>query len=461
MVNANLYNIKKTILVFLCLLLFTNTSHSKNDLVRTNTDSIRSKEHPVWSYSSSIYEVNIRQFTNEGTFRAFIPQIEKLKSLGIDILWLMPIHPIGKLNRKGSLGSYYSVKDYKAVNPEFGSLEDFKQLVKTAHDKGLFVIIDWVANHTSWDNNWTQTDPNFYTKDDRGNFVSPFDWTDVIDLNYDNKQLWNYMSDAMKFWVEECDIDGFRCDVAAMVPSEFWKWVLPKLESKKKIFMLAEAHEPELHESFDMTYNWQLKDLFIEIAKGQKSGEDLHRYFDQEKIIYPPDAFRMTFTTNHDENSWNGTDAERFGDFAESFAVISCVVNGMPLVYSGMEGGLDKRLLFFERDPIQWKDSKFRKIYSTLFHLKKKNKALLNGLLGGEMKKVDFGDTNIFSFTREKDGNKVFTIFNLSGNTKNLVLSDGSASGEYIDLFKDEYRRFEVGSGITINPFGYLILYKH
>ncbi len=415
-------------------------------------------EHTEWSRNLSIYEVNIRQYTHEGTFKAFALNLPKLKELEVGILWFMPIHPIGEINRKGPLGSYYSIKDYTAVNPEFGTHEDFKDLVKQAHDLGMYVIIDWVANHTSWDNVWTKTNPNFFTKDATGKYVSPYDWTDVIELNYDNKELWEHMRDAMKFWIDELNIDGFRCDVAAMVPLDFWKWVRPQLEKNKKIFMLAEAHEPELHEAFDMTYNWQLKDLFVECAKGNKTAADFFNYFEMEKKNYPADAYRMTFTSNHDENTWHGTDQERFGLAAEVFAVVSTIVPGMPLVYSGQEAGLDKRLKFFERDPIDWKEDKMHSVYKKLFLLKKQNRALWNGSAGGELKKLFINDKNIFAFSREKEGNKVIAFFNLSNEKKRLNFSDKVLIGTYKNLFGGQTVKIDSNYELIIEPYGYQIL---
>lgn len=415
---------------------------------------------PNWSYNAIIYEVNIRQYSEEGTFQEFEKHLPRLNNLGVGILWFMPVHPIGEVNRKGTLGSYYSVKDYKAVNPEFGNIEDFKNVVKHAHKLGMKVIIDWVANHTAWDHSWMKTKPEFYTKDEKGNYVSPFDWSDVVDLNFENKELWNEMRDAMKFWVDECDIDGFRCDVAAMVPIEFWTWVRPQLEKNKTIFMLAEAHEPELHQAFDMTYNWQLKDLFVDIAQGKKSAKDLYEYFENEKTEYPKDAFRMVFTTNHDENSWNGTDKERFGPFAETFAVLTGVVNGMQLIYSGQEAGLDKRLDFFERDPIVWNENKMQKIYTTLAMLKKQNKALRNGNLGGAFEKIEVNENSVFAFSRTKDKNRVIALFNLSDSPKTLTITDSNINGKFEKLFEEDSISIKSGWQISLKPYEYVVLYQ-
>lgn len=452
----------RKIIIPIALLSFFLLSFSgcKSSEIATGLKTTDSFTPPEWSKNATIYEVNIRQFTQEGTFNAFASHLPRLKEMGIDILWLMPIHPIGIKNRKGTLGSYYSVKDYTGINPEFGTLEDFKNLVNSAHQLGMYIIIDWVANHTSWDNVWTESHPDFFTRDGKGNFVSPYDWTDVIDLNFDNKELWNNMRDAMKYWVDECDIDGFRCDVAAMVPLDFWKWLRPQLEAEKKLFMLAEAHEPELHEAFDMTYNWQLKDLFVGIAEGRKSAEDLYHYFDEEKNTYPENAYRMVFTTNHDENSWHGTDKERFGEFAEQFAVISCVVSGMPLVYSGMEGGLNKRLEFFEKDPISWKESRYNELYTKIFSLKKQNTAIWNGSFGGEMEKVDTGIKHVFSFVRQKNQNKIFSLFNLSNNRTTISMDDKLISGEFKSLFSEEIYNFNSNKSLTLEPYSYLILFR-
>lgn len=424
-------------------------------------EEIKSVKHVEWSRTATIYEVNVRQYTSEGTFKAFAKSLPRLKKMGVDILWFMPIHPIGELNRKGTLGSYYSVKDYTAVDPAYGTVNDFKNVVKQAHKLGMHVIIDWVANHTAWDNVWVKSHPDFYTKDKKGNFVPPVkDWTDVIDLNYDNKELWNYMRDAMKFWIDKCNIDGFRCDVAAMVPTEFWVWLRPQLEKSKPIFMLAEASEPELHQVFDMTYNWQLKDLFVGCAEGKKNPSDFYKYFEKEKKEYPVDSYRMVFTSNHDENSWNGTDKERYGDAAEAFAVVTGVVPGMPLVYNGQEAGLNKRLSFFEKDTINWKPNKMSGIYSKLFHLKKENKTLWNGADGGEFQKVQVNNKSIFSFYREKGKDKVVAFFNFSKEKQEVNLKDAGLQGTFRNLFTNQTVILTTESKITIAPWGYEILTK-
>jgi glycosidase len=431
---------------------------------KTETFKSESKSlvtHPEWAKNATIYEVNVRQFSKEGSFDKVTEQIPRLKEMGIDILWLMPIHPIGELNRKGSLGSYYAVKDFKAVNPEFGTIEDFDKLVRTAHSHEMRVIIDWVANHTAWDNVWTNTNPEFFTLNKEGKFAPPVeDWADVIDLNYDNKELWNYMIDAMKYWVKNHDIDGFRCDVAAMVPLEFWKWARPQLDEIKPVFMLAEGHEPELHQAFDMTYNWQLKDLFVGFAKREKGVKDFYTFFENEKNIYSEDDYRMVFTTNHDENTWNGTDKERYGDAAEPFSVMIGVVPGMPLVYSGQESGLDKRLNFFEKDPIEWKKSEFENIFKELFNLKKNNMALWNGMSGGKMLKLESGNSAVFSFTRKKDDDQIIALFNLSSSIQKIQIKDENLRGTFNDLFGKKSVSLHSELIVQMNPWEYIIYHN-
>lgn len=422
----------------------------------------KSIAHADWSRNASIYEVNIRQYTPEGTFKAFEKHLPELKKLGVDILWLMPINPIGVENRKGSLGSYYSVQDYTAVNPEFGTIDDLKSLVAMAHKLGMKVIVDWVANHTAWDNVWVKEHPDFYTRDAKGNFVPPVaDWSDVIDLNYDNKELREHMIDAMEFWVKECDIDGYRCDVAAMVPIDFWVDAIAKLNKIKKVFMLAEASENYLHAAFDMTYNWQLKDLMNDIAKGKKSASDLVGFFKTEAKEYKPDDYRMNFTTNHDENTWNGTVFERLDGGVAAFAVLCGTAPGMPLIYSGQEAGLDKRLRFFDKDTIQWKSSPLRKIYTALNGLKEKNKALWNGESGGELISVNSDNNNVFAFTRSKNSNKIFAVFNFSGKPQQAKLEGNEMNGKYSELFGG--KKITIGKRmleVNLKPWEYRVYYK-
>ena len=386
-----------------------------------------SRPHVAWAKNANIYEVNIRQFTPEGTIPAFEKHLPRLKKMGVKILWLMPVQPIGAKNRKGTLGSYYSIRDYTAVNPEFGNMDDFKRLVRTAHGLGMKVILDWVANHTAWDHPWVTQHPDWYKRNAAGEVVSyNFDngreieyWTDVVGLDYKQDALWPAMIDAMKFWVRETGIDGFRCDVAMLMPEPFWARARAELDAIKPMFMLAEAAEPGLHtRAFDVTYHWKLQELLVEIAKGKKTGDDLRRYYDNPDPAFGPDAWRMNFTSNHDINSWHGNDAENYGAGFEAFAVLAATLPGVPLVYGGQEGGLDKRIAFFEKDAINWKGYKRAPLYRRLLTMKSRNPALWNGVAGGNLTFSETGSPDVVAFTRTRGRHKVLVVANLSGATQ-------------------------------------------
>ena len=412
--------------------------------------------HPDWSKNANIYEVNMRQYTKEGNIKAFEQHLPRLKEMGVKILWLMPIFPIGVEKRKGTLGSYYSIQDYKAVNPEFGTMEEFKALVAKAHDKGFKVILDWVANHTAWDHDWITEHPEWYVKDSLGNMVSPFDWSDVAHLNYENPAMRNAMLDALKFWVADADVDGYRCDVAGMVPTDFWETARIELEKIKPVFMLAEAEQPEHHNrAFDMSYAWELHHIFNEVAKGKKNANDIMAYYQKQDTIFPEDAYRMLFITNHDENSWNGTVQERLGDASKTMAVLSYTLPGMPLIYSGQEVGLSKRLEFFEKDEINWNvNSPLIDFYTKMNLLKMSNQALWNGLSGGEMIRINSTqDEKVFAFLRKKNDNQFFVITNLSGESVNLTFRGGQHSGEYSCIFSGKTVNFEEGKDMTLVPW--------
>lgn len=420
-------------------------------------------KHPEWSLNQSIYEVNVRQYSPSGDFAGFENHLPRLKGMGLGILWFMPIHPIGEENRKGNLGSYYSVRDYYGVNPEFGTLEEFKALVDKIHQLGMYVIIDWVANHSAWDNPLTMQHPDWYMRDSRGQFFPPVpDWADVIDLNYNNPGIRDYMVEAMKFWIEQVDVDGFRCDVASMVPMDFWNRARAELEQIKPVFLLAEAEGPEFHHwAFDMTYAWGLYHIIKGIAGGTRTVADLDRYLRVERQRYPRDAFRMNFTSNHDENSWNGTVFERLGDAAEALGVLTATLEGMPLVYSGQEAGLDRRLEFFEKDVIEWREHEFAELYATLLNLKRDNKALWNGEWGGLLFRVKTSaDHGVFAFVREKDEDKIFVLLNLSEEEQNVDLEGESSLGEYTDAFTGERVTLSSGTKMRLKPWAYQVFYR-
>ena len=447
--------------ILITTLLIACDSPSNTD--QKNDKQIEQMKHTDWSRNANIYEVNVRQYTEEGTFDAFRKHLPRLKKMGVDILWIMPIHPVSELNRKGTLGSYYAVADYKAVNPEFGDMTDFKELVTEAHKLGIKVILDWVANHTGWDNVWTVEHPDFYNKNEEGNFISPYDWTDVISLDYNNPQMRDSMIDALKFWITETDIDGYRCDMAGMVPTDFWDSARTELDKIKAVFMLAEDEDNAdlLRHAFDMNYTWRLMHLMNDIAKGEKNANDIWDYLTWNNETFQADDYRIAFTSNHDENSWNGTTKERHGDAAESFTVLSYTIKGMPLIYSGQEAGLDKRLAFFEKDTINWDNLIYADFYTTLNKLKTNNKALWNGSAGGEMIRIGGGkNPNVFAFYREKEDDIVVSIINLSNTVQHITFDQNSIEGEYSNVFSGEKTKLENGLEISLKPWEYFVLTK-
>jgi glycosidase len=424
--------------------------------------------HPEWSRDAVIYQVNQRQLTAEGTFRAAERHLPRIRDLGADIVWLMPVNPIGQMNRKGSLGSPYAVRDYLAVNPEYGDLADLRHFVDTAHALGLRVILDWVANHTAWDNHLIEEHPEWYARDWKGDFrPTPWwDWDDIIDLDYNQQALREYMSDAMCFWVRQADVDGFRCDVAGHVPVDFWEQTRRDLEQIKPVFMLAEWEARDLHRrAFDATYAWSWNKALHEIASGRANLESLRVYYAWNAVSWPRDSMRMTFVSNHDMNAWEGTEFEQFGDALPAAIVLSVVGEGIPLIYNGQEAGSDKRLLFFDKDLIDWREHDLGELYQRLFALKKKHRALWNGAWGAPMVPVpNDAEDVVLSFVRsmpaeaaqEKD--VVFAAFNFGPNPVTVKLGDGPHDGRYVDALTSEPCQLHPGTVLSLPGWGWVVL---
>ncbi len=419
--------------------------------------------HPEWSKNATIYEVNLRQYTQEGTFKAFEKHLPRLKKMGVDIIWPMPIHPIGEKNSKGTMGSYYSVKDFKGINPEFGNMQDFKNLVDKIHSMGMYVIIDWVGNHSAWDNPLTVEHPEWYTKTREGDFQPTpwYDWDDIIDFDYDNADFRKYMTGALKFWVKEANIDGYRADVAGFIPVDFWENARTELDEIKPVFMLAEWESRDLFKnSFDMTYSWSLYNQLKTAVNEQQLG-GLVEYLSHDVNSSPRNAYRMTFTDNHDMNSWSGTTQKNFGPGLKTAMVMTGVVNGMPLCYSGQEAGLNRSLKFFEKDVIEWKHDENEEIFTKLFHLKHDNQALWNGKYGGEMiRVVNDKQDKVISFYREKNNDAVFPILNFSGEEVVVNVNTKYYQGKYKELFSGKTFDIKDKSTFTLAPWAYLVLVK-
>ena len=412
---------KKTLLLF--LLFFISCNDQKELSTNFNINEIK---------DGVIYEANIRQYSESGKFQDFTKDIYKLKDLGVKIIWLMPIHPISKTNRKGTLGSYYSISDYKAVNPEFGNKDDLDELIKEAHKHDMLVILDWVANHTGWDHKWIENKPDYYTKNENGEITDPINpstgeswgWTDVADLNFDNMDMQNEMIGAMEYWVKEHEIDGYRLDAAHSCPASFWKKSIKRLKKIKNVLMLAESdgyHTGgfELIELFDMSYNWSGHHVLNRIYKKENNSEDLKININRNLNDYSSKHVLMNFTSNHDENTWAGTVFDRYGDGAKTFAALTYFLPGIPLIYNGQEYGLNKRLEFFEKDFIAKKQSDFYEFYSNLNSLKKENNLLdIDSEIKFEI--IETNNKNLICYKRTKNNDSMYFVANLSEESQEI-----------------------------------------
>lgn len=437
----------------------------QSDSTSNRMDSVDYKKTtPDWAKNANIYEVNVRQYTPEGTFKAFQQHLPRLSEMGVDILWLMPINPIGEKNRKGTLGSYYSVKDYTAVNPEYGTEQDFKNLVAEAHKLGMKVIIDWVANHTAWDNVWIKPHPEWYTQDSLGKIIIPAgtDWEDTADLNYDNPELRKAMIDAMGYWVKNANIDGFRCDVAGMVPLSFWLHARKAIDGiKPNCIFLAEDDKPAIHQAFDMSYNWQLKDIINDIAKGKKNTSDIVKHFTDEATKYKPEDIRMNFITNHDENTWSGDEYERLKspEAIDAFTALTYVMPGMPLTYTGQEEPLKKRLKFFDKDTVGFKNYARQDFIKKLNKLKRDNDVLWSTDFKTNLKVLkNSSPKNVLSFIRFKGDKQILCVFNFSSKTQTFKITD-EFKGDFEDYIGESIA-LKSNADIQLKPWGYSIQIK-
>ena len=432
---------------------------------------------PDWVYDAVVYEMNIRQQTEEGTFAAAEQRLPFLKELGVDIIWLMPIYPIGELERKGTLGSYYSIVDYKAINPEFGTLEDFKSFLDKAHELGFKVIVDWVANHTSRDAKWwVEGKKDWYKIDPATDLpIVEYDWTDIASLNYDNAEMRATMTDALCYWIE-LGIDGYRCDVAYKVPADYWQnaWAEVK-KINPDVYLLAEGEEAWLHDcGFNASYAWELHHMMNAMAKGgsetknvagdgtiktdTKCVADLTAYIARDAQNYPRSAMRLMFTSNHDENSWAGTEFERLGDAVKTMAALTYVLpQGQPLIYTGQEIGHNDRFEFFEKDPVKvWEANEWTAYYKALNAMRHNNPALFAGERGGAMTSIEVANADVLAFSREVEANKVMCLFNLSAKDQQLTMEN--ALEGYADALTGE--DVVVAKDATMAPWEYRILVK-
>jgi len=434
--------------------------------------------------SAVIYEANIRQYSGEGSFNAFTRDIPKLKDLGVKIIWLMPIFPISEVKRKAYgdlmvediedpkerekyLGSYYAVSDFRKINPEFGSIEDFRRLLDTAHEHEIYVILDWVPNHTGWDHTWITEHPDFYTKNSKGEITDPLKedgtsvgWEDVADLDYSNKEMRQAMIADMMYWVKEEGIDGFRCDMAGMVPTDFWAEAIPKLRAEKDIFMLAEADKPELTRDnmFEMAYGWEAHHLLNAIAKGEKNATHFNEYMQNSAEKWAEGGFLMNFLTNHDENSWAGTVKERMGDASEAMLALTYCIPGMPLIYSGQEYDLDHRLKFFEKDSIPKKKGEVWPLLEKLGQLKNESPVLAGAKVPASYEKIETSlEENIIAFRRKKENSELVYLCNIGPDKVEFTLP---LTGNYTDFMSGAEVDLQGNDIFQLGAWDYRILLK-
>lgn len=432
---------------------------------KKNSSMINKLMPPEWVHNTNIYEVNVRQYTPEGTFNAFLQELPRLKEMGVKTLWFMPVTPISQKNKKGLLGSYYACSDYTSINPEFGTLDDFKNLVKQAHDQGFKVIIDWVANHTGWDHKWTTEHPEYFQKDSATNdFKIASGMDDIIELDFTKPALRKAMKEAMKFWITECDIDGFRCDLAFWVELDFWKEARKELDATKPLFWLGEFDEldnPEYGEAFDASYTWtwmhRAKDFYQQKLPVDTLYTVLKKYDD-----LGDSTMRTWFTTNHDENSWNGTEYEKYGDMAKALAVFSVTWNGIPLLYSGQELPNMKRIKFFDKDTIGWKgDNALHDFYKTLLQLKSNSTPLRSGDPAVQTFRIKTNDPqNIFVYLRKHGSKEVLVVLNLSSSSLRFEILDEKITGIFKNAFSGAANDFTVEKNFEMQDWEYLVYEK-
>ena len=414
-----------------------------------------------WTADAVLYQLNTRQFTSEGTFKAAQKQLPRLAAMGVDIIWLMPIHPIGEANRKGSLGSPYAVRDYRAVNPELGTEAEFRAFVDEAHRLGLKVILDWVANHSAYDNPLTQSHPEWYTRTPEGALTSPAgtDWSDVADFDYSQSGLRRYMTESLVHWVREFGIDGYRADVAGYVPTDFWETARAELDKVKPVFMLAEWEQRDLHaRAFDATYGWGWKEAMQRLVKSGEGAGPIRGYYAGQLETWPHAAMRMVYTENHDQNSWDGVAAQIYGPAYEAAIALSFVGSGLPLIYNGQESDNDRQLKFFERDPIVWREGRHAALFARLIALKTEARALHNGRFGAAMVEVPTNaSADVYAFVRGEAGERVFAVFNLSPRPHAVAFAQARHHGSYTDTLSGTAARFAGDETLDLPAWGYRI----
>jgi len=418
----------------------------------------------AWVRHSAVYEVFVRDFSRSGDFRGVTRGLDRVQAVGANVVWLMPIYPVGIANRKGSLGSPYAVRDYLAVNPEFGTAADFKALVQAVHARGMKLIIDWVPNHTAWDNVWVKQHPTFYVRNDSGALTVPrddkgnlTDWTDVAQLNYKNAELRRAMIDAMRHWLVQYGIDGFRVDAAGFVPDDFWQEALPQVRAsvKRPIMLLAEWGDVKMHRfGFDITYAW---DSYSHL-KAVWDSVPASRFVEQELAdlkTMPPGGMRLRFTTNHDETAWDKPPVARFASPAGARAafVAMALLPGRPLIYDGQEVESPQKLPLFEHDPIVWDQpnaSVALAFYKRIEQLIRSDSAFTSG----NFLAVETSEPRDIIAYRRGDA-----IVLVNARPREVTFT---VTGVGVDGLRDQLtRRIQRGASVTLPAFGAVVLERN
>lgn len=417
---------------------------------------------PDWVSHAVIYEVFVSDFSEEGTFQAIIPRLGELKDLGITTLWLMPIHPIGVEGRKGVLGSPYAVMDYYGINPNYGTKNDFKDLVHAVHANGMKIILDVVANHTSPDNAWMDEHSDWYTQGPDGEPTvpispdgNPTDWTDTVDLNYDSEELRAEMINMLRYWIEEFDIDGYRCDVATWVPYDFWKDAIVALREIKPILMLAESDDIRIHDSgFDLTYAWPEYDKMKEVWEGAPVSELVQLITHIEDEL-PDGTGRLRFTTNHDETAWDAPPPAVFGGkiAAKAAYILTSTLPGVPLIYTGQETGIDVNVSFFEQTAYDWTANRdvrtFFEDYFDFFHES-------SALKGGSLAFLAPEENDIMMFERTSGGERLIVVVNVRNRESSVDVPASLQGTTGADVFTDEIVSFS--DALILEPHEYHVV---
>ena len=446
--------------VIIIIALFTSC---KKDIKDKLPDIPGNEVQAISKNNRVIYEINVRNYSAAGNFAGVEKDLPRLKDLGIDILWLMPIHPIGVLNRQGTLGSPYAVKDYKSINPDLGTAADLTSLIQAAHKDGMEVWLDWVGNHTAWDHPWVQQHLDYYAERNGQRPYSPENWTDVVQLDYNNSNLRVAMIDALKYWVSEFNIDGYRCDAATFIPVSFWKEARQQVDAVKPITWLCEGDNAAYMEAFDYDYAWSFNTALNNLG----SNTDVSKLVAAcNLLVGNPDYAkkgRMIYLTNHDLNAYDGTEISRYGNNVLPLTVLYFTVYDMPLIYNGQEIGWNTSMNLFDASPIDWQQGNMRyyKLFKKLTQLKRTQPALESGLNRVHLSRYTTNhDDKVFVYSKTKGNSEVLVMLNFSNNPVRFKLSSYSPNGAFYNFLSGERQTFSTTDPITLEANGYAIYVK-